>query len=598
MTDRRNVDELLTEWGDPLLVEMSSSQFQRTCQEYFNLYSKKHWPEYVGQFRRPTFAMEGRHHEGGYYHPLRNLIVINTDVANDDAAFRSVLVHEMIHYYDSMVHEGRSDPKNGGHNDYFYTTMAAINRAEGHEFVRENWQREHMGRAEKPFYVYLADAGDRFAVFQSAKWDKNLIYYGLGTLLYHYASQQPQLNAYVAQTTDGRLHRFPKMSSLSSSKGKTINFYWVSRSENADLFDAVSDLATPTNRVELKAEEPVESEKEKTYYLYLATLSDQPLERAFYGYFWSPRRDPNLFPKVAEMIDYYHMKAKQPRAWVVPCTSKRLTRDLSSVNSGTKFKYGRNMAVDNAYNDEALRGYDLWKLLPLLTPANEIDLEAARAALEKKAHEFYAYVFIKDGGKNAYGFSSPKPVDALAQSVARFYQADSLHRIDDPENLLLRKLPKISTSNRARVTLGVLTSRGEDDAYYAREIKPLLTRSDSILKEGIDESAVVPVGECFSYANKLAMKLTDDPEARVVHATVQPSWHPRRYAHAWVETKDRVFDWQAAAFPRHNYHRTGWPRQLFYDEFKPKDVKKYRPEEAVALMVRHHHHGPWPDAPK
>jgi hypothetical protein len=315
-----------------------------------------------------------------------------------------------------------------------------------------------------------------------------------------------------------------------------------------------------------------------------------------FEYFWSSRRDPKLFPKVVEMIDYYHMKAKEPQAWAIPSTSEKLIRDITSTNASTKFKYGRNMRVELPYDDEALAGGDLRKLLPLLTPENEIDLVKARREMEGKKQEFFVYVFVKDQGKTVIGFWSPKPVDSLAQTVARFNKAESVYRVDDPPAIsLLRKLPKLTTSNHSRITLGILTSRGDADAYYAHEIKPLLTQN--LLREDIDESEIVPAGECFSYANQLAMKLGNAPDTFVVHATVKPGWHHRAYAHAWVETRDRVFDWQAATFPSHKYHKTGWPKQLFYDEFQPRDVKRYTPEDAIVLMLRHHHQGPWPGEP-
>lgn len=99
---------------------------------------------------------------------------------------------------------------------------------------------------------------------------------------------------------------------------------------------------------------------------------------------------------------------------------------------------------------------------------------------------------------------------------------------------------------------------------------------------------VIPIGDCFRWAN---MNILDYPKsAKVVHARVHPSWNPREYWHAWIESGGRVFDWQSQ-----DSRPDGIPKSEFYAEFTPKNVKRYTSTQAIQAMVANKHHGPWHD---
>jgi len=101
----------------------------------------------------------------------------------------------------------------------------------------------------------------------------------------------------------------------------------------------------------------------------------------------------------------------------------------------------------------------------------------------------------------------------------------------------------------------------------------------------------IPIGDCFRFATKLATNMFSEgaiPEndIKVVHATVKPE--KKEYAHAWVEAMGRCYDWQMSIT------RVGsLPIKEFYKHYKPKNIKKYTPLEAVKLMVKNNHFGPW-----
>ena len=77
-------------------------------------------------------------------------------------------------------------------------------------------------------------------------------------------------------------------------------------------------------------------------------------------------------------------------------------------------------------------------------------------------------------------------------------------------------------------------------------------------------------------------------DIRVVHGTVFPEWHHRRYWHAWVEADNRAYDWQMKT------NRKGsMTIDDFYKEYKPENVKKYTPAKAVGMAIKTGKGGPW-----
>lgn len=112
-------------------------------------------------------------------------------------------------------------------------------------------------------------------------------------------------------------------------------------------------------------------------------------------------------------------------------------------------------------------------------------------------------------------------------------------------------------------------------------------------KTWLENKETIPCGECFQFAIKLsttilAEKIIPPDKVRVVHAMVKTKWHPKKYAHAWVESRGRAYDWQM------NMTRVGSiPIPDFYEFYNPTKIKKYTIQEAIRNLVKHNHYGPW-----
>jgi hypothetical protein len=104
-----------------------------------------------------------------------------------------------------------------------------------------------------------------------------------------------------------------------------------------------------------------------------------------------------------------------------------------------------------------------------------------------------------------------------------------------------------------------------------------------------------PVGQCFPYANNLLRTMLDDdviPESQIklCHGVVIEPFaaDPNPHVHAWIEARGLVYDWQLSIVGKN-----GMAIDTYYELFKPQNVKKYSPHEALTTFVRHRHHGPW-----
>lgn len=105
-----------------------------------------------------------------------------------------------------------------------------------------------------------------------------------------------------------------------------------------------------------------------------------------------------------------------------------------------------------------------------------------------------------------------------------------------------------------------------------------------------------PTGLCFPYALRALRMFGAD--AVVVHARIK-TIEGRRIWHAWIEHKDRVYDWQMSPQKRDQRfwvkpsRRRSVARTKYYDLVQPRSVKKYTPEDACIKAVRSMHFGPW-----
>jgi hypothetical protein len=117
-------------------------------------------------------------------------------------------------------------------------------------------------------------------------------------------------------------------------------------------------------------------------------------------------------------------------------------------------------------------------------------------------------------------------------------------------------------------------------------------------------------GQCFSWAFRKVAK--GGPFLDLVHGTIQSQFLGKRINHAWVETKNRVFDWQnhESLDRKHalaniglwidvddktkvEYYRKGFPKRLYYKMTKAKVDNKYKKLDAGITMLKSKHFGPW-----
>lgn len=127
------------------------------------------------------------------------------------------------------------------------------------------------------------------------------------------------------------------------------------------------------------------------------------------------------------------------------------------------------------------------------------------------------------------------------------------------------------------------------------------------LKELLTE---VVCGQCYSWAHRRVVK--GGPFLTLVHGTIHAQFLGKRINHAWVETSNRVFDWQnnesqdrkhalaniglwvdADDKTKVEYYSKGFPKRLYYKMTKAKVDNKYKKMEAMIALLKNKHFGPW-----
>jgi hypothetical protein len=98
-------------------------------------------------------------------------------------------------------------------------------------------------------------------------------------------------------------------------------------------------------------------------------------------------------------------------------------------------------------------------------------------------------------------------------------------------------------------------------------------------------------GTCFVEAYKLASKLGDDKNIRLVHGYVTSSRTDGlryRHSHAWVEdiSSQEVLEFS-------NGNEIVCSREKFYEKFMIEQTVAYSPTDAALEMLKHNHSGPW-----
>jgi hypothetical protein len=97
-------------------------------------------------------------------------------------------------------------------------------------------------------------------------------------------------------------------------------------------------------------------------------------------------------------------------------------------------------------------------------------------------------------------------------------------------------------------------------------------------------------GDCFEAALKFVrqpeiMEYADD--YRLVHGNVAKLRQNEAVNHAWVEEEDEIVH----EVSNGRYHV--YLKKVYYEKHQIKNVRTYTPEEALCLMIRHGHFGPW-----
>lgn len=460
------VNDSFKEVAEELLSEMSRGEFNQQCNKFFDEITKKYWPQYIGKLQRPKFKMEGRDKEGGSYTMLSNILTINSDVTNDDKAFKSVFTHELVHYYDAMINHQKMDRKNAGHDTYFNSMANTINQKEGETVVQRFWQKSQMGKASKPFVVYIVEIeNDKYAYFWSPKRNNTLIARSLKAIAKHLKSDQ----TYVGQSTNGILHRGARGNATSRS----IGFELVDSKNNSDVLNDIRKIAITANRVNIDEVEPEKKAEEKDHYIYLMTQKNSTPDSPI-AYFWNAKNNPKLYPVFNSLKKsiFFKDESKEPQFWVIKSDDIRIVRTLSQLRSAsTKIRIGQNYTMGHMK--------EIQSLFDRLTPSHEINPKDTIPKVEK----VYAYFMINTQKGRAAGFWSLKPMKREAEASARYHEFAEVYEVEDPPDLVQQIFPKANKSMK----LGTVSF---GNAFFRDTIAPLLSPqklcckiSEDILKD-------------------------------------------------------------------------------------------------------------------
>jgi hypothetical protein len=117
-------------------------------------------------------------------------------------------------------------------------------------------------------------------------------------------------------------------------------------------------------------------------------------------------------------------------------------------------------------------------------------------------------------------------------------------------------------------------------------------------------------GDCFQRAGFEMLRNQSNPDIRLVHAEVESSYEPGKWVpHAWCEmpatfdgideeTGEEVTDVPGfvvvdTAQPDTNARIL--PRDWYYEQTKPRNVRRYTFAELIDRTLRWRHDGPWPE---
>ena len=104
------------------------------------------------------------------------------------------------------------------------------------------------------------------------------------------------------------------------------------------------------------------------------------------------------------------------------------------------------------------------------------------------------------------------------------------------------------------------------------------------------EEKPVPTGDCFEAAGKFvsAPEVVDYPDDyRLVHGNAAKLRQSETVNHAWVEEGDEIVHEVS------NGRNDVYMKKAYHKRHQITNVRTYTVEEALLLLVRHGHWGPW-----
>lgn len=96
-------------------------------------------------------------------------------------------------------------------------------------------------------------------------------------------------------------------------------------------------------------------------------------------------------------------------------------------------------------------------------------------------------------------------------------------------------------------------------------------------------------GRCYTAALQWVSE-ADDPDWMVVHGTVLSERAGKRIEHAWCERAGFVVDLALPVGAR------VVKRDVYYRVLKPEVSRVYSAEDALLLVIKNRHDGPWDDS--
>jgi len=154
-----------------LTEEINRKNAKAEFKKLFSEFTVKYFPN--NPHLEPKFKLRSHDKRVGYYSPKDKSVNIHPDATLDEGLFKSIVFHELIHYYDHIIAGAMSNIMHkftqGGHGPFFQEVMGRINRKEGKDFITIKQDATKL-LTIKEFYIFFAKYGtDSYAVLWSKK---------------------------------------------------------------------------------------------------------------------------------------------------------------------------------------------------------------------------------------------------------------------------------------------------------------------------------------------------------------------------------------------------------------------------------------------